>query len=187
VLLSDDFTIVEVGKPYSMFNIGKAKNVDAAVSFEALPEKTGYTLNIYLSDMLPEEASLISSAPISVRVMKETKSFMLPLIRFGNSPLLFELIFDPTIYEDDRSMQLTLDNNLVQIVGIDSRTNIVKALHMASMPKKLREMFVSSWSHALQEENFSSRYKNWTQDIARRYPLTELWERSVYVGKFGDR
>jgi hypothetical protein len=184
--LSKDFTVVAVGEDYSMFRIGKAKNVDAAMIFEALPDGSGYALNIYMADMLEEEAKIIASSPVVARVMTDSPSLMLPIIRFGSSPLIFEIIFDPTIYKDNRSMQLALDCNMVQIVGVDSRTNIVKALRLASMPKKLRSMWLTSWSRAYEDPDFSAKYKRWTEDIASRYPLTDLWERSVYVGKFGD-
>jgi hypothetical protein len=185
--MEKDFTVVAVGEEYSMFNIGKAKDADAAMVFEALPEKSGYAMNIYLSDITPQEAAIISSAPISVRILKDTSAFVLPVVRFGNSPIIFELIFDPKVYKDDRAMQLALDNNIVRIVGVDSRTNIVRALRMASMPKKLREVLLVAWTQAMQQDDFSEKYTRWTQDIASRYSLVKLWEITVYAGKFGEK
>jgi hypothetical protein len=185
--MTQDFTVVEVGKPYTMFNIGNLRGVDSGMVFEALPENSGYAINIYLSNLTELEAALISEAPISVRVLRDTPSLIMPTVRIGNSPLLFEVVFDPTLYPDKRAMQLVLDNNRIQIVGVDSNTNIVKALRLVSMPNRLREMLMSAWSKALDEEGFSTKFARWSADLASRYSLIDLWERSVYVGKLGER
>lgn len=184
--MSDDFTLLKLGDEYKLFNIGAIRGLDSAIVFEALENNSGYTLNIYMSNMSQMEADLISTAPLNVRVMKDTPYFTLPIVRFGNSYLVFEIFFDPTAYKDNRAMQLALNNNMVHIVGIDSNTNIIKALRLASMPRKLRDVWVASWSAAMSEDNFSGRYSRWYQDISRRYSLMELWERATPVGQFGE-
>lgn len=185
--METEFTAIKVGEEYTLFDIDKVRGIDSAMLFEALSDNSGYAMNIYFADMTSEEANLIASAPISVRVLRDTPTFVLPVVRFGRSPLLFEIIFDPTLYKDNRSMQLTLENNLVTIVGVDSNTNIVKALRLVSIPKRLREIWLTSWTKALEMNDFSRKYNMWVSDISRRYSPEKLWDMSVYVGKFGDK
>ncbi|MNV33419.1 hypothetical protein D3C71_1247860 [compost metagenome] len=185
--MSKDYTLLKVGAEYSLFNFEKVRGTDSAMIFEALEDNNGYMVNIYMKDMTPQEVNLIGNAPIAVRVMRDSPLLFMPIIRFGSSPLMFEVIFDPTLYKDKRALQLGLNNNKVTFVAVDSRNNIIKSLRMASIPKRLRELWLTSWTQAFETENFSQKYTNYVQDITSRYSLQDLWERSVYIGKFGDK
>lgn len=178
---------VELGKPFNLFSIGRFQNVDAAGVFEALPDKNGFLLAIYMADMSPLEARIISKEKISVRVFRDTPYLVYPVFRFGDSPIIIEMEFDPTLYGDDRAMQLVIDNNLVLVVGIDSRTNIVRALRLCNFPRRLRDMLITAWGMAFEMLGYSNLYKKWTIDLKSRYSPYEIWERGIYAGKFGEK
>lgn len=178
-------TELSVGKPFELFTGKDMRGRDGAV-FESLEEGYGFAFVVYLSNMKEEERNLLWSAKISVRMIQETDSFTLALLRFGNSPMIFEVVFDPTLYGDNRASQLTLKNNLVNIIGVESNTNIIQTLRVVSMPRKLMEKWRVAWDKAREQADFTEKYHKWVRDLDNRYSVFQLWDYASYIGKMGE-
>jgi len=175
---------LEVGEEFDLFKGKFLAGQDGAI-FEAL-HGGGFALIIYLSNMNNKEKELLRKGKIQVRVIRETDYFVLTLVRFASSPLIFEIVFDPLLYKDEREDQLG-DSNIVYIVGIESNTNIIQTLRMANMPVRLYHIFQSSWEKAKDIPDFSTKYNRWIEDLEKRYSVLELWDMGEYVGKMGEK
>lgn len=172
---------MEVGKEFEYF-LGDRKNIDGAI-LEAV-FNGGFMLVVYLKNMSMSEQMALRTGKVQVRLIKETDTFLMPLIKFGWQ-LEFSLIFDPTKYTDERKDTL-FESNMMTIVGVESTTNIIKTLRMANMPNRLFRTIMGSWDLAKKEENFSERYNAWVDDLYRRYDDNQLWEMGIYMGKMGE-
>jgi hypothetical protein len=175
---------ISVGEKFPLFKNSDMRGQTGMV-FEAI-DAGGYAMLIYMDGMSKEEVDVLNDHRIDVRIFKDSPALVLPLIKFIDSPIQFEIIFDPTLYKDQRAMQLAFDNNLINLYAIDSDTNIVKAIRSFNMPKKLREIWVTAWTLAFEEEAFSPRFTKWVNDVTSRYSLTELWGRGESIGYMGE-
>lgn len=181
----NDFTVLEVGKEFPMFSKSKYKTIgiDGCI-IEMLPEGHGYTLSLYMSNMTQEEIKILRFNKISCKYIQEG-DFILTLISYNSSDILFELSLDPTLYKDDRS-DFLLKTNMLTVVGIESTNNIVKTIRYCSIPIKLYNKWLTAWSRAKEIESYSEKYIRWVDDLDRRYSLKQLWDIGVYIGKIGE-
>jgi hypothetical protein len=182
----ESFNIISVGQELSILKFKDNLKIDCGLRFEAF-ETNGYIMVIYMNKMTKKEIEILKNQEINVRVIKESDSLILAMIRFGNEQIIFEIIFDPTAYNNyNRSMQLKL-NNIINIVGVDSETNLVTMIRNINMSEGLRQEWIKSWEKAFKErESYSSKYKEWIADIRNRHSIIELWNKGVNVGKLGD-
>ncbi|WP_182102710.1 hypothetical protein [Niallia taxi] len=148
-------------------------------------EGLGLTNRQFFFNMSAKEKQLLQTKKVSVRLLHEG-DFTLALLRVGNSPLMFELVFDPTIYGDDRAVDHLKRSNMIYIFGIESATNTVETMRPANLPKKLHETWLKVWEKALVSDGYSEKYQAWVQDIYQRYSTERLWDMAVYVGKLGE-
>lgn len=111
--------------------------------------------------------------------------FVLTLIKYGNTNLIFEMSFDPTLYKDERR-GIFFKSNMLTIIGVDSNTNIIKTLRYVSMPLKLHQLYKDAWSLALKRKEFSQKYMNWVDDLDKRYSVVQLWKMSKMYGQMGQ-
>jgi len=135
--------------------------------------------------MNQSEILLLRQGKISVKIIHEL-DYLLTLIKFGSSQLIFELPFDPIKYKDDRTNKL-LSSNMLQIIGVESCNNIVKCLRMVSIPFKLFNSWITVWTNAKNIPDYSNKYDRWMNDLDNRYSLLNLWDRGIYVGKMGEK
>jgi len=135
--------------------------------------------------MNQSEILLLRQGKISVRIIHEL-DYLLTLIKFESSQLIFELPFDPTKYKDDRVDKL-LNSNMLQIITIESSNNIVKGLRMVSIPFKLFNLWITVWTNAKNIFDYSNKYERWMNDLDNRYSLLNLWDRGIYIGKMGEQ
>jgi hypothetical protein len=177
------FTSLIVGTQYELFKGRNMQGQDGAI-IEMLQDGR-YVLIVYLAGMTLEEQIALKTSKIHVRVIKETDDFILTLIRYGNSPLIFEMSFDPTLYSDERRKLFT-KSNMLHIIGVDSNTNIIKTLRYCSMPYKLFDVYKDAFKLALTRENFSQKYKNWVDDLDQRYTTVQLWGIAKNYGQMGQ-
>lgn len=177
------FTVLEVGKPFELF-YGRNMTGQTGCIFEQLNDGQ-FCLVVYMDNMSLEEVIALRTAKIQVRVIKETDDFVLTLIKYGNSPLVFEIAFDPTLYTDERRKMFE-KSNMLSIISVDSNSNSIKTLRYVSMPLKLYDLYRGAWSLALHREEFSERYTRWIDDLDRRYSVLELWSRGEKYGEMGQ-
>jgi hypothetical protein len=176
---------LQVGQQFPMFENSKRNMIgaDGAV-FELLPSDEGYILCIYMSNMNKREFEALRNEKIICRYIQEG-DFLLTLIKYGSTELIFEISLDPTLYKDGRGANL-LKSNMLSVVGIESTTNIVNTLRYCNIPTKLYSKMITVWDKAKYIENYSRKYTNWMNDLDSRYSVIELWDIGVYIGKMGD-
>lgn len=172
---------LRIGDKFTLFHSMYMKGKDGCL-FEAL-HGGGFSLIAYLSNMSQAEKTALSES-ITVKLYRED-SFLLPIIRFGNTHLMFEVIFDPTLYDDGRDETLTV-SNMLTIIGVESNSNIIKTLRLVSINPSLYKELVSFWIKAKNMEDFSKKYINWVRELDAKYTVLQLWSRSKYICKMGN-
>lgn len=173
-----EFTKLEVGKP-SPFP--SKLNFDGG-HFEA--DQNGFLFLIYLSGMKAKEKRSFKSDVVRARTIRDEDK-LLTLIRFGSSPLIFELSFDPTLYKDERAYDLIEKTNTVQIICIDSKDNTLQVLRLVSMPNELRNTWHEYWERARNDANFSQEYTRWLNSLYSSHSVINLWNKAKNAGSFG--
>lgn len=145
----------------------------------------GFTLILGMPSLSQKERETLRKAKISVRTI-EQDGLLLTLIRFGGTPIIFELNFDPTLYEDNRLTDLLKQVNTLQIIGVDTEDLTIQSLRLVSIPSKLLTRWNMVWRNALNEPDFSIRYNAWIDSLYARYSTVKLWDQAVYIGNLGD-
>ncbi len=114
---------------------------------------------------------------------------VMALIRFQSSPIIYELVFDPTRYQaiewKDR-IDWWDKSKTVSLLVIDSITGIVEAIRLANMPKTLWEVWRESWRKSVSIEDYTGKYNNWIKTLSQRKTM-ELWNMATPAGVFGER
>ena len=123
---------LEVGKPYTIFQGKNMKNKTTCI-FECTENGT-LLLNIYINNMTISEKQALRFDKIEVRIIEEN-NFLYTLLKFGET-LIFELDFDPTLYKDDRIINI-IKSNLVHVISIESNNNLIQTLRLVNAPLKL--------------------------------------------------
>jgi len=182
--MGKELIALEVGKEFPMFINSKRNMVNAdGCIFEILPEND-YIICIYMRGMNKNEISALRYEKIKCKYIQEG-DFILPLIRYGNTELIFELNLDPTLYKDGRGNNL-LKTNMLTIVGIESMTNVINTLRYCNFPVRLYSKLITIWDKAKDINNYSDKYTRWVNDIDNRYSLVQLWDMGIYIGKMGE-
>jgi hypothetical protein len=180
----ENITTIQVGKEYDLFTRGTG--ISDGAYFEALDDNDGFFMSIYLGGMDLREKLSLESEQINARMIKEGNKILF-LTRYGDTALIFEASFDPTLYGDERVMQIAFNNHMVTFVGIERSNNVVQTLRQANFPMKLKQALITAWTSAFKEEGYSLAYTKWTTDLYKRYSTFELWDRAKDVGYFGER
>jgi hypothetical protein len=178
---------IKVGEIFPLFNESTThlRGQDGAF-FEASSHNQGYMFCIYNYDLHFMEIQTYKNANIEVRILQGSDGMILPLLRFGKTNVIYEMVFDPTKYEDDRALQFLQANNLLLISVIESRNGILKYMREATnFPLKFIQICKEAWSRALMDLNFSDKYTVWIEKM-RRYDLITLWNRATPVGVLGE-
>jgi len=181
--MNKDLTVLEVGKPFTLFESSHLKNKDASI-LEMFPNGE-MVLSLHMYNMNKSEILLFRKAKISVKIIHEL-DYLLTLIKFADSQLIFELSFDPTKYSDNRVDKL-MNSNMLQIIGIESSSNIIKSLRIVSVPFKLFNLWITVWGNARNIPGYVTKYDRWVNDLDKRYSLLDLWDRGTYIGKMGEK
>lgn len=134
--MEEQGTLLMVGQKFDLFGGDKHIGTEGAY-FEAIEDHGGYIMAIYLNHMKASEKRELRQGIIQVKVIKEG-NYILFLSMYGASPLIFETSFDPTLYDDDRALQLLFHNHMVTFIGIESTNNTIQTLRTANMPQRLK-------------------------------------------------
>jgi hypothetical protein len=183
-IMTQEFTEISVGGKFTLFQERYNSFTDGCY-FEALEDNDGFIMTIYLAGMDQEEKTILESQKIHAKIVKDGNK-ILGLIRYGDSPLIFEMGFDPTLYKDKRAMQIAFDNHMLTIIGVERSNNIVQTLRMTNFPMRLKQAFITAWSSAYEEEDYTERYTKWLNYLYQ-YDTWTLWENATDVGYFGER
>lgn len=157
--------------------------------FEQL-ESGEWIIIIYMAQPSKEERKIIRKARIQTRYIRdESKTMVMALIRFESSPIIYELVFDPTRYQaiewKDR-IEWWNKSNTVSLLLIDSDSSVIGAIRVANMPKTLWEVWRESWRQSLSIEDYTRKYSEWINILWQQKTL-ELWNTATPSGVFGER
>lgn len=195
--------VLQVGKPFELFYGRNMKGLDGCI-FERLKNDDDkgeeYCLVVYMNGMSEKERELLRFGKIRVRVIQEG-DFLLTMVKFGSSELVFEISFDPLLYKDGR-MDNLINCNMIYVVGIESRDGIIKSLRLVNMPRRLLLRFVSVWGKVIGSResssdvksydkscnysDYSRKYVRWVEDLDKRYSVLDLWGLGEDVGVMGE-
>jgi hypothetical protein len=145
---------------------------------------------IYMGQPSREEIKIVRRAKILTRyLIDDSKTMVMALIRFKSSPIIYELVFDPTRYKaiewKDR-IDWWDKSNTVSLLLIDSTTGILGAIRVANMPKALWDVWRDSWRKSLSIEDYTRKYSEWIS-ILWQHKTMELWNTATPSGMFGER
>lgn len=174
-----NFHKVGVGEAFNLFT--SRVNTDCCIM--EVMEDGIFTIVIFLNNMTTEEKRLLRFGKIRTRIIEED-NFILPILQFGNN-LIFEIEFNPFLYDDERRT-LSGKSNLVNIIGVELTDYTVQTIRLANMPKKLYGKYITSWNIA-DPLNFSEKYTKWIDSLRNKYSVYDLWNIGVYVGYFGEK
>lgn len=177
------FMKIKKGKPFTAFNTPPSFFNNTGAMFEAFDDDRGYIFAIYLPQIKENEIDIFSDSRIETRIVK-SNNIAFPLFRFGKSDLLFDIIFNPFLYNTNKGFQMIDTNNHVLFVLIESSTNIVKSMRYTTMPTKLRELWSESWSHYESPEDFTQAF-NKGKDALFAKSLTSSWREGISTSYFG--
>ncbi|MEN6326024.1 MAG: hypothetical protein ABFD18_07445 [Syntrophomonas sp.] len=164
----------EVGQPFGLY-VNKSLPMQDQCKL-AMNEVGHLMIIIALTDMTRKERDILWSSPIKVRLLEDPKGYILPIFRFGQSDMMVETPFDPTLYDDVR-ISLMRVNQGISMVAIESTTNIIQALQVSDIPDNLHKKLQTSWLKATQVKGFSLEYKRWIDKLYSQYNVIELWKR----------
>jgi hypothetical protein len=184
-MLSKEITTICVGETFELFKEKEFRFMSDGGYLEALDSNDGFIFALYLTGISPEEQEILENEIMRTRIVKDGNKIMF-LIRFGDTPMIFEASFDPTLYKDRRAMQIVFDNHMLTFVTIDRIDNKVKALRVANFPMKLKQALITAWSSAYEEEDYYIKYPEFLNYIYNRYSTLELWEIGENTGFFGE-
>ncbi|MCR8994685.1 hypothetical protein [Brevibacillus laterosporus] len=176
---------IRVGQKFPLFSgsTESLKGKDGA-HFEATDLNQGYFFCIHFTNISFKELKTFKESSISMRILQGNDHMVIPMIKFGNA-MTFEMVFDPTLYSDNRALQFTETNNILTIFLIDSDTGVLKGIRKCNLPLKMIQICKSSWARAIINPHFSEQFNEWVARMSN-YPVETLWERATYVGKLGE-
>lgn len=174
---------IAVGEKLLFFE--KPKSFNDGCYLEALNDNEGFIQVIYLGNITQDEINVLSSEPIHTRMIKEGNKILF-INKYGNTDLLFEVSFDPTLYNDRRAMQIQNTNNTVIFIGVERFSNTVSFIRLANFPERLRQELSLAWESAYNEKDYSKNYTKWLDEL-QKFEVLQLWEKAIDVGKFGEQ
>ncbi len=174
------FHKLEVGKPFDLF--ANIVHFDSCI-MEVMNDGT-FMLVIFLRGMSNIERELLRKGTINTRII-ENGNLILPLVRFNNSDLIFEINFNPFLYKDERKI-LAGKSNMVNIIGIELIDYTVQTIRFVNMPLKLYSKYITNWNLGDPLE-YSKQYITWVDELQSKYSVLDLWNMGQYIGRFGEK
>lgn len=173
--------MISVGEDFSLVQ----QRVIGTGSVMELLDGGMFLVAIYIPEITNKEIELLRNSTMKVKIFR-VDDFAIYLVRLGESSMIFELTFDPTLYSQDKQQGI-FKSNIVLIVGIDSLTNQVKTLRMANMPKIMYETVIDVLYKAKNYKGlYSTLYKTFIKIFCLRYSVKKLWEIATPAGKMGE-
>jgi len=175
-----------IGDTFTYFGNSTSLLSQEGAILEALDLNQGYLYSIFYPAITPKEVCTITEFRANMRIIESPEGFILLLIRYGDTELVQEISFDPTLYEDKRALQFLKENNLMTIVCLNSHTNTIKGMRRANLPLKMIQRCKKSWTMAYSTPSFSENYRLWYQLLQMKYTTLQLWDAGEDVGYLGE-
>lgn len=149
-----------------------------------------WTMVVFIPNTKEDEINTCRKNNIFSRyIVDKTNTIVLSLMRVENTPLIFEIGFDPTLYPESEWKQRQegyYKDNVITFLLVDSLTGIIKVIRRFNMPIKMREIWLKAWNKAYTIENYSQLYKNWTNRIQNNHSVIQLWNDGIAGGMYGE-
>jgi len=175
-----------IGDTFTYFGNSASLIGQDGVLFEALDLNQGYLHSVFYTAITPEEVYVMTRLRANMRIIESPEGYVLLLIKYGDTELVQEMFFDPTLYEDKRALQFLEDNNIMTIVCLDSLTNTIRGFRSANLPLKMIQRCKKSWRMAYSTPSFSEDYSSWCQLLQAQYTTIQLWNAGEDVGYLGE-
>lgn len=176
---------VEVGQPFPLYkdSVKHLRGIDGAF-FEASDFNQGYNFCIHLTNISYMDTHIFRKEKIQMKVLQGSDGLVLPMVRFGKS-MMFEMNFNPNLYDDNRALQLTDTNNILNMFLIESNNGVLKAIRQCNFPLKMIQICREAWSRAILDPSYNEKYEEWLKRTSS-YALQTLWDRATKVGELGE-
>ncbi len=137
-------------------------------------------LIICLNNITEKETELLSTLPIVVRILDDSKGHLLPIFRLGRSNYVFETPFNPYLYDEERILMMPLDDRLT-MVAIEGSSGTIVISRPFSLPRPLCRRLLMNWLAAFeQKESSASSYEQWIDSLQSSLRLKAIWR---YAGE----
>lgn len=186
-----EFTTLQVGGLFPT-KIKLEAGQDMIGTLEMYFDDEGRTAQLFLiqaiDNITPAEASILDNEKIHTKTYYREGN-MAFLFKYGKTPLLLETTLDASLYikngvvSDFDHVELS---NLITVVRVNPKSNVINSLRVASMPKSLRSRILQAVSDAVTRPNFTSEYKHWIARLWSKYSPMQLWSVSEDTGSLGD-
>ena len=125
---------------------------------ELLPEGS-YFIKLVVDYLDENDISEFREQDIIFKILfNDDKAYI--LLRFGNSSLLHEILFNPTLYGDKENTKLNLaKSNLIHCILIDGITQKVQGIKLFNFPIEIFEKLNIVWRKALENKNYSEEFR----------------------------
>jgi hypothetical protein len=185
---SFDLEVLAVGEPIPQGWKSLMGSSDGARLEQPYPDSIPLII-VTMQDVSGKEAEILRQGAIEARIFRERR-YLMAVIRFGGTPLMFDLFHDPTLYpahEWPARLQGWEKGNLVGIVAVDTGSGLVVANRLANLPRGLWLALLVTFREAYEAtDNYSSRFRLWMDGVWARYGIRELWRNSAPAGTFGE-
>lgn len=142
---------------------------DMGALMELLPEG-GFYIKLVTNDISEDDITEFRYGDIAFKVLfNEDKVYM--LIRFGEGTLLYEILFDPTLYPNRENTKKRLENsNVIYAVFIDGNSKKVQGIKVFNFPMNTYEKLLEAWNKALENDGYTEEFQEYctgffSQDI----------------------
>lgn len=131
---------------------------DMGAQMELLPEG-GFYIKLVTNDINEEDINEFRYGDIGFKVLfNEDKVYM--LIRFGKGSLLYEILFNPTLYPNKEATKESIENsNLVYAIFIDGNSKKVQGIKVFNFPLETYEKLKTAWTKALVNKNYTEEFQ----------------------------
>lgn len=142
---------VKVGMKYP-YTVGEVGGL-----MELLPQG-GFYMRLVARDLNQEDINSFRYGDIAFKTLfNKDKIYM--LIRFGDGTLLYEILFDPTLYQNKELTKINLHkSNIIHGVFIDKESEKVQGIKMFNFPLDTYKKIVKAWTEALENKEYTEEY-----------------------------
>lgn len=170
-----EFPVGQLFKPY------EAKPLPLQNHSKLAMNANGHLLLIIcLNNITEKETELLSTLPIVVRILDDSKGHLLPIFRLGRSNYVFETPFNPYLYDEERILMMPLNDRLT-MVAIEGSSNTIVVNRSFTLPRQLSRRLLRNWLTAFeQQESSASSYEQWIDSLQSSLRLKAIWR---YAGE----
>jgi hypothetical protein len=120
----------------------------------------GYYFLKLVAEELPDEIveDFMENEVEFKAVLNKDKAYL--MIKFGDGDLLYEIFFDPSLYEDKVRVKKDMkESNWIYTLLIDKETKIIKAIKLITFPIDIFDRLILAWENALNNPKYEEEYK----------------------------